>query len=125
MPRNKPDDPFQDDDWGTGSETVSDEVPESTVDPDKGDWLKPWHLDKREGTMELVSISGATEFSDVTLHLKLGRKNFRLGLKTWDPTFDKLRKKFGPKKGDWHGTLKFRVMPHKGRPDGYVAVRPV
>lgn len=129
MPRSKPDDPFGDNDpFFTGDEGSaredSDEMPESTVDPSRSDWLKPFHLSARQGTLELISVSGSTEFSDVTLHVKVGTRPFRIGLKTFDPAYVALKKKFGAKKSDWHGTLLYKVMPHKGRADGFVAVRP-
>lgn len=126
MPRNKPDDPFQEDDWGMPGATASepDEMPEASVDPDRALFLKPYHLNAREGTLELVSASGGTEYSDVVLHVKLGTRAFRIGLRTFDPGYLACKKKFGAKRADWHGTLRYRVMPHKGRTDGYVAIRP-
>lgn len=125
--KKKSDDRFQDDDWGPTDGAIPDsfdEMPEAIVDPNRTDWLKPWHLDARQGTFELLSVSGATEFSDVTLHIQIGRKNFRLGLRTFDAGYMALKNKYGKKPSDWHGTLRFKVMPHKGRPDGYVSVRP-
>ena len=127
---SKPDDPFTDD-WnpgtatGEGVEAASDEVPEAAIDPERTDFLKPHHVARKpQGFCELVSVSGATEYSDIILHLKLGSRMFRLGLKNFDRSFVALRKKFGAKKADWHGKLEYRVMPHKGKPDGFVAVRP-
>jgi len=128
MPRNKPDDPFEDD-WGTTegeSSQESSEVPEATVDPTRLPWLKPANvLPKREGTLELISFQGRSKYSDVTLVVKVGGKQFHLGLQTFDKSFVALRKKFGANKADWHGTLRYKVMPHKGNPDGFVAVRPM
>jgi len=129
MPRGKSnaDDPFTDDDWGMpeGTSTQSDEMPEPVVDPERTPFLKPYHLQTYQGTLELVSVSGATEYSDAVLHVKVGGKSFRLGLKNFDPSYVALRKKFGSKKSDWHGMLRYKIMPHKGRPDGFVAVRPM
>jgi len=130
MARNRPDDPFEDD-WGPGSdaaEPASDEMPEASTDTERTPFLKPFHLlPQREGTLELESVSGSTEYSDVVLHVRAGARKtqFRIGLKNFDPSYKSLLKKFGKKRGDWHGTLRYRIMPHKGRPDGFVAVRPV
>jgi len=126
MARNKADDPFTEDDWGAQGESTEqpDTVPDANVDPDRAQFLKPYHLTQREGTLELTGVSGSTEFSDVVLHVMLGRKQYRVGLRTFDPGYTALRKKFGEKRSDWHGTLRYKIMPHKGRLDGYVAVRP-
>lgn len=119
------DDPFEDD-WGPteGTATPTDEMPEASVDPERAPFLKPFHLQSREGTLELLSVSGATEYSDAILHVQVGNKSFRIGLKNFDPSYVALRRKFGAKKADWKGTLRYRIMPHKGRADGFVAVRP-
>jgi hypothetical protein len=123
---SKPDDPFVEDDWGpeTDAQGNSDEMPDATVDPDRAAFLKPWHLEQRQGTFELTGASGATEYSDVVLHLKVGRKAYRLGLRTFDPAYAALVKKYGKKRTEWKGTLRYKIMPHKGKPDGFVAVRP-
>lgn len=128
MARNKPDDPFTDDDWGPSESDGSagrEEMPEGNVDPERTEFLKPRHMSAREGTLELISVSGATEYSDCVLHVRVGTRGFRLGLRTFDPSYVALRKHFGGKREDWHGTLRYRVMPHKGKPDGFVAVRPM
>jgi hypothetical protein len=122
---NAPNDP--EDDWGPapgeeGSQSTFDEMPEPTSSNDP--WLKPHHLKAREGTLELVSTSGSSEFSDVTLHITINNRPFRLGLKTFDPAYSALIKKFGKKPSAWRGTLRYRVMPHRGRADGFVTVRP-
>lgn len=128
MPKSRPDDPFNDDDWGQpegASSEASTEVPESTVDPNRLPWIKPSNvLPLRQGRMELVSFSGPSKYSDVTLVVKFGGKQYHLGLQTFDPSFVALRKRFGAKKEDWHGTLLYKVMPHKGNPNGFIAVRP-
>lgn len=126
MPRGKPDDPFKDDDWGMpgDAQETTEEMPEASVDPTRTPFLKPFHLKEREGRIELMGASGGTEYSDVVLHVQVGKKQFRLGLRTFDPGYLALRAKFGGKREDWHGTLRYRVMPHKGRADGYVAIRP-
>lgn len=122
---SEPDDPFQDDDWGPeGITTPSEDMPEGNTDPDKAPFLKPFNLNSREGRLELLSAGPGTEYSDVVLHVKVGRTNYRIGLRTFDSGYIALRKKFGPKRSDWHGPLLFKVKPHKGRTDGYVAVRP-
>lgn len=127
MPKNnKPDDPFGDDPWGPqGATETPEEMPDSTVDSDRAPWLKPFHLNDRRGTFELTGTSGGTEYSDVTLLIRVGKRDFRLGLKTFDPSYQALLRKFGKKRQDWHGMLEYKIMPHKGRADGYVAVRPV
>lgn len=127
MAKSQPDDPFTDDDWGgSGSATETpEEVATPTVNPDRLPWLKPANvLPKREGTLELVSYQGPSKYSDVTLVVKVNGKPFHLGLQTFDKSYVALQKKFGNKRADWHGTLRYRVMPHKGNPDGFVAVRP-
>lgn len=125
MPRNKPDDPFTDDDWGPQEGTAaSDEMPEASVDPERTPFLKPWHMKERRGRLELVSVSGSTEYSDAVFHVKYGGKSYRIGLKNFDPGYIACRKKFGNKRADWHGMLEFKIMPHRGNPDGYVAIRP-
>ena len=126
MPKNKADDPFGDDPWGPqgATETPDGEMPEPSVDPDRAPFLKPFHLSQREGTFELAGASGGTEYSDVVLHIKVGKRDFRLGLRTFDPAYKACVVKYGKKREDWHGTLMYRIMPHKGRADGFVAVRP-
>lgn len=126
MPKQKPDDPFQDDDWGPqeGTAGASDEMPEANIDPERSPFLKPWNMKERQGLLELISASGATEYSDVVLHVKYKGKPYRIGLKNFDPSYKTLLSKFGKKREDWHGSLRFKIMPHKGNPDGFVAVRP-
>ena len=129
--RSRPDDPFGDDDWGNDNDSGTaqeppEEVARPTVDPNRLPWLKPANvLPKRQGTLELVSYQGPSKYSDVTLVVKVGGKMFHLGLQTFDKSYLACQKKFGDKRSDWHGTLKYKVMPHKGNPDGFVAVRPV
>ncbi len=132
MPRDaksRPDDPFTDDEWGqeeaAGSATETEEVAAPTVDPNRLPWLKPTTvLPNRDGVLELVSYQGPSKFSDVTLVVKFKGKTYHLGLQTFDKSYIALAKKFGSKKGDWHGMLRYRVMPYKGNPNGFVAVRP-
>lgn len=125
-PRNAPDDPFTDDDWGApGDAQEPNQVADATVDPNRLPWLKPGDvLPKREGTLELVSYQGKSKFSDVTLVVKVGAKQFHLGMQTYDKGYLALRRKFGPNRDDWHGTLRYKVLPWKGNPNGFVAVRP-
>jgi len=124
-PRTK-DDFNEEDDWGPPGATTgaSDEVPEAQIDPSRSPFLKPYHLKKDQGTLELVSVGPSTEYSDIVLHVKVDGTAYRMGLRNFDPGFVALRKKFGAKKSDWHGTLRYRVMPHKGNTRGFVAVRP-
>jgi hypothetical protein len=126
MPRAKADDPF-DDDWGMpdgGESAASDEMPDAPA-TDRLDYLKPHHLGKQTtGTMELIGVTGlTTEYSDVVFHVKVGGKDFHLGMKFFSKDYVALKKRFGNKKSDWKGQLRFKVMPHKGNPRGYVAVR--
>lgn len=128
LPRgSQPDDPFRDDDWGMpeGAPTQSDEMPDAVVDPSKAPFLKPFHVKEREGTLELINVAGGTEFSDVVFYVKYGNQTFRLGLRTFDPGYKACLAKFGKKKSEWHGTLRFRIMPHHGQANGYVAIRPL
>ena len=125
-PRSKPDDPFDDDDWSPqdGHSALSDEVPEPRVDPGKTDFLKPYHLKKDTGTLELIGWGAPTNYSEIVLNITVDGKPYRLGFRDFDKSFIALRKKFGSKKPDWHGTLRYKVMPHKGNPRSFVAVRP-
>lgn len=124
--KSKPDDPFGDD-WGRepGDESgaVSDEMPDASSE-ERPDFLKPYHLSVKQGTIELVGTAPATDYSDVVLLLQLGKRRFRLGLRTFDPGYKALLAKYGKKRADWKGTLRYKVMPHKGQPDGFVAIRP-
>lgn len=123
MPKNKADDPFTDEDWGRQpGEDEAGNLPEPATG-DYEEFLKPYHLTARQGTAELIRVTGATEFSDVVLHLKIGQKTYRLGLKSFDPGYVSLIGKYGRKREDWHGTIRYKVLPHRGKADGYVAVR--
>jgi hypothetical protein len=126
----KVDDPFNDDDWGLPDAQANgetDELPDP-VTSEKPPFLKPFHAIKlagRQGKCELTSVSReTTEYSDVVLYITLGKKPFRLGLRTFDPAYKALVQKFGKKPSEWHGALNFKVMPHKGKPDVFVSVRP-
>ena len=122
------DDPFTEDDWGPSEGTTqaeSDEIATPQIDPNRLPWIKPINvLPKREGTLELVSYGGPSARSDVTLVVKHNGKQFHLGLQAYDKGYIALAKKFGTKKGDWHGPIRYKVMPWKGNPDGFIAVRP-
>lgn len=130
MPRNAPknpdaDDPF-DDDWGTTEgDTSTETMPDANVDPTRTPFLKPHNLKEREGQLILVKATGGTEYSDVVLHVQIGGKDFRIGLRTFDPSYQACLARYGKQRADWHGKLRYKVMPHKGRPDGFVAVRPI
>jgi hypothetical protein len=127
MPKNKPDDPFEDD-WGEtmpdSSEGPSEEMPDA---PSKEyyDFFKPHIVGKQMGgKIELVRVLPETsEYSDVILLVKFNGKSFRLGLKFFSKEYKALKKRFGAKRSDWHGELRYRVMPHKGNPHGFIAVR--
>jgi hypothetical protein len=123
--QSEPDDPFQDEDWGHPETpaTESDEMPPPSAE-DRPPFLKPHMLKENRGTMELIRVTKETsEYSDVVFLVAIGQKHFRLGLKFFSPDYKALANRFGPKKSDWKGTLQFKVMPHKGNPRGYVAVR--
>lgn len=125
MPRKEVDDPFNDDDFGMPEATsTSDEMPEASSE-DRPSFIKPHHVGKAlSGQMELLRVmSETTDFSDVVLLVKFREKNFRLGLRTFSADYMALTKRFGKKKLDWHGPLRYKVMPHKGNPQGYVAIR--
>jgi len=119
------DDPFEDD-WGTTEENVpqSDDVPA----PQEGRYpfLKPKDvIPARTGTLELVTFTSETSgFSDAIVVVTYRSKNYRLGFKTFSPDYKSLLKKFGTKRADWHGTLRYRVLPHNGHADGFISVRP-
>lgn len=120
------DDPFSDDDWGmpdAQSHVESGAMPEASKE-EYAPFLKPHHLKIKQGTMQLVGVSTeATEYSDVCLLVELNGRKFRIGQKLFAPDYKALLARFGTKKADWHGELRYKVMPHKGNPDGYIAVR--
>lgn len=128
MPRGtnsgqKPDDPFTDEDWGR--QPGEDDAGELPM-PSAGDYeqfLKPFHLKAKQGTLELLRVTGATEYSDVVIHVQVDGKPFRIGLRNFDPGYASLAAKFGRKKEDWKGTIRYKVLPFKGKLEGYVAVR--
>jgi hypothetical protein len=127
MPRNKPDDPFDDADWGPqeGSSEMPDEMPGASTE-ERPPYLKPHHLAKavERGSMQLIRVTGETsEYSDVVLLVELGGKQYRLGMKLFSDDYKALSKRFGKKRSDWKGELRFKVMPHKGNPRGFIAVR--
>jgi hypothetical protein len=116
------DDPF--DDWNPAEgETASDEMP-SSVGGERPPFLKPHDLRLDRGTLELVRVTTETsEYSDVVLLVAVGTRNFRFGMKLFSPDYKRLLARFGSKKEAWKGELQYKVMPHKGNPRGYVAVR--
>lgn len=131
MPKSRPDDPFGD--WdptagaGAGESQEPGQMPEATVDPNRLPWIISAFRGtnaKREGTLELISSVGPSKYSDVTLVVKFNGKQYHLGLQTFDRSYIALRKKFGPDRENWHGTLYYKVMAHKGNPTGFVAVVP-
>lgn len=96
--------------------------------PDEGgtrpDFIKPFHVGKvTKGTMELIGVSDETsEYSDVILRVEFKGTEYALGLKLFSQDYIALKKRFGKKKSDWHGQLRYRVMKYKDS-DGYVSVR--
>jgi hypothetical protein len=120
------DDPFEDD-WGmpeAQTQAASDEMPEASGD-EKPPFLKPHHVGTAStGTLELLSVTSETsDYSDVIFLVKFRDKKFRLGMKLFAADYKALQKRFGNKKADWHGQLRYKVMPHRGNPQGYIAVR--
>jgi hypothetical protein len=127
MPKSRPDDPFEDD-WGMPDAPAgesSDEMPQESSE-ERPPFLKPHHVgSQKTGTMELVRVTAETsDYSDVIFLVSVRGKQFRLGMRLFSPDYKALKKKFGAKRSDWHGSLKYKVLPHKGNPDGYVSVRP-
>jgi hypothetical protein len=121
------DDPFKDDDWGmpdSTTQTESDEMPEGSAE-DKPSFIKPHHVGKQTtGTMELIRVTSETsDYSDVIFVVKFRGKLFRHGLKLFSPDYKALLTRFGKKREDWHGELRYKVMPHKGNPLGFIAIR--
>jgi hypothetical protein len=121
-------DPFDDDFYGSDeghSAAVSDEVRPARTSENRADFLKPNMLKDEKGTLELVGYADDPgKYSDVAILVNHGGKIFRLGFKEYSKDYEALVKKFGTKKADWKGKLKYRLMPHNGKPRAYVAVRP-
>ncbi len=120
------DDPFGDD-FGMPEETMapeSEEMPQESAE-ERLPFLKPHHVgNAKTGTLELVRVTSETsDYSDVIFLVKLGTRSFRLGMKLFAKDYVALKKRFGSKRSDWHGQLRYKVMPHKGNPSGYIAVR--
>jgi hypothetical protein len=129
MAKNKTvDDPFVDDEWGMPDEQTQDsstaEMPDEAKE-ERPPFLKPHHVGNAlTGTLELVRVTSETsDFSDVILLVSLRGKNFRLGMKLFAADYKALLQRFGKKRSDWHGPLRYKVMPHRGNPKGYIAVR--
>lgn len=124
-PRNGVKDDFDDDFDLTTTGAESDEAPEPTKEA-RLEWLKPAMLKADKGTLELVALGPGTEYSDVTIEVTVpgSPTHFRIGLKTYSPEYESLSKKFGKKKADWHGKLKYKLKEHKGNPRGFIAIRP-
>jgi hypothetical protein len=118
-------DDFDDDFDLTSSGAESDEAPEP-VREQRLEWLKPHMLKADKGFLELVALGPGTEYSDVTIEVVVpgNATHFRIGLKTYSPEYEALAKKYGKKKADWHGKLKYKLKEHKGNPKGFIAVRP-
>jgi hypothetical protein len=124
MPK-KNDDPFEDD-WGMpeGSATATEgEMPSSTAG-ERPRFIKPHDVGRvgTTGTLELIRVTTETsEYSDVILAVQYKGRDFRLGLRTFSTEYESLATKFGKKRADWHGTLRFKVVDNNGKP--YVSVR--
>jgi hypothetical protein len=118
-------DPF-DDDWGLDDTTTTPgggEMPASTA-RSRAPFIKPHDIGAigSKGTLELIRVTGETsDYSDVILAIQYNGKDFRLGLRTFSTEYESLSKKFGTKRADWHGTLRFKVVDNNGKP--YVSVR--
>jgi hypothetical protein len=134
MTKNKnADDPFTDDDfWGPGSSVgstsaiASDEMPDAPTE-ERPQYLKPFHVAKAPmGRCTLVRVTSETsDMSDVILLLDVGGIHFRMGLKLYSEEYKSLLAKYGKKKTEWvNKPLIYKVMPHKGKADGFVAIRP-
>jgi hypothetical protein len=134
MAKNKNvDDPFTDDDfWGPSSSVsgphsaASDEMPHAPTE-ERHQWLKPFHVKKAPmGRCTLLRVLPETsDMSDVVLLLDVGGVQYRLGMKLYSEEYKSLLAKFGKKKTEWtNKALVYKIMPHKGKDDGFVAVRP-
>lgn len=126
--KQKPDDPFDDDDWGPESEgggAATDEIPEPSADTSYYPFLKPSMVKDSMGTLELVGMADDPgEFSEVAILVKYHGSTYRIGFKLFSEDYKRLAAHFGKKKADWHGTLAYKIRPHKGNPRGYIAVKP-
>jgi len=124
MAKNAKDDPF-DDDWGLEGESsaTAGEMPAPNA-RSRSPFIKPFDVGAvgTKGTLELVRVTGETsDYSDVILAVQYNGKDFRLGLRTFSKEYESLNAKFGAKRADWHGTLRFKVVDNNGKP--YVSVR--
>ena len=121
-PENKKPDPFDDPWLDNSGETLPDEMPE----PGQGrpDFIKPHHVGKQtQGKMKLLGVSSQTsEYSDVILRVEFKGKEYALGLKLFSADYKALKVRFGNKRADWTGELRYRVMRYKDS-EGYVSVR--
>lgn len=130
MARNKdnaPDDPFGDESWGMPDAQHNaplDTMPEVPSEV-RLDFLKPATVGRATfGEIELTGVSRETsKYSDVILLVKFRGRPFRIGLRTFSPDYQSLLKKFGKNPNDWKGTIRYKVMPHNGRADGYIGLR--
>lgn len=122
------DDPFADDDWGMpdaqGQVAETDEMPEASSE-DRPPFIRPHHVGKQTtGTMELIKVTSETsDYSDVIFLVRFRGKIFRHGLKLFSPDYKSLSVRFGKKRSEWHGELRYKVMPHRGNPLGFIAIR--
>jgi len=117
-------DPF-DDDWGLDGEpaAVTGDMPAPNT-ATRAPFIKPYDVGgvNTKGTLELVRVTGeTTDYSDVILAITHNGKEYRLGMRTFSKEYQSLAAKFGTKRADWHGTLRFKVVENNGKP--YVSVR--
>ncbi len=121
-------DDFEDDfgvpvggEFGGDMPDVGDEMP--AEEESKPLWIRPSHVGRATaGTLEVVKVLPEnTQYSDVVLLVQFGGKNFRLGMKAFSDDYKSLKKKFGPKRTDWHGEVRYKVIANNGKP--YIAVR--
>lgn len=119
-----PDESFSGDDWNEPFDTKGETEEMPNADNSRPAFLKPWHVKAISGTLQLIEVSrDTTEFSDVVLIVAVGTRRFRLGLRTFSEEYNALKRRFGNKRSDWHGELRYRILPHKGEKAGYVSVR--
>jgi hypothetical protein len=100
-------------------------MPEPVKDPNYIHWLKPQHLRKPIGKIELIRVmeEETSEYSDVVLLVRtIGGatrepQQYRLGLRVFSDEYISLSQRFGNKVKDWKGELDYHFSPR-----GYVSV---
>lgn len=118
-----------DDDFGTpvGESGFSGDMPDTgdmpTEEVSKPNWLKPVHVGRStSGKLNVVRVLPEnTQFSDIVLLVSIEKREFRLGMKLFSDDYKSLKKLFGPKRENWHGEVRYKVIANNGKP--YIAVR--